>query len=103
MNDMNNSNRNKYIYPTVAVSGITFIAAIAGFFILPEKIFVQILDASGSPETSTALFLAVGILTVFIASLMCVFGGNPKKWIAVQVVLAISVIGCIVYNYVVLK
>ena len=97
-----NQNNKKYLYLTVAISGIVFIAALIGFFILPEKIFVQIISDSKLPETSTSVFLIIGVLIVFLASLMCVLGENAKKWIAIQTVLSLAVIGYIVYNYMVL-
>ena len=102
MNEMNDRNEKKYTYLTIGISGITFIAALAGFFILPEKIFVQLFSENSLPETSTAVFLTAGVLIVFLASLMCILGDNPKKWIAMQAVLALAVIGYIVYNYTVL-
>jgi len=63
---------------------------------------VQLFSENSLPETSTAVFLTAGVLIVFLASLMCILGDNPKKWIAMQAVLALAVIGYIVYNYTVL-
>ncbi len=86
----------------LAVCTAALIAAVFGFFALPEKIFVQLLSSGNAPETSKILFLSVGAVLTAVASAMCIFAENSKKWLALEAVLAIAFVGCIVYNYAVL-
>ena len=76
--------------------------ALVLFFLLPDKIFVQLIDSGKTPETSTVLFLAVGALIIVGSGAMSLFNENGKKWIALQSVVAIGFVGCLVYNLFVL-
>ncbi len=103
MNQPNETARySKITVISVIICAIVFVCAVISFFLLPEKIFVQIMANSSTPETSTSIFLIAGVLIVGLASLMCILSENSKKWLATQSVLAIAVVGCLVYNYVVL-
>ena len=93
---------NKITLASIAVCVVTLITAVTGFFTLPQKIFVQVMANSSTPETSTTLFLIASVLIVVLASMMCIFSENTKKWLAIEVVLAIAFLGCLVYNFMVM-
>ena len=99
----NNGELDKIKVASVAVCSLVFVFAIVGFFVLPEKIYVQLFSGVPVPETSTVLFIIGSALTVALASLMCILSENTKKWLATETVLAILVIGCMVYNFIVLQ
>ncbi len=86
----------------LAICIAALIAAVFGFFALPEKIFVQLLSSGNAPETSKILFLSVGAVLIAVTSAMCIFTEKSKKWLALEAVLTIAFVGCVVYNYVVL-
>ena len=103
MNETNeNRGYNKLTIVSVVICAIVFATAVIGFFLLPQKIFVQLMSGSSQPETNTAWFLVAGVLIVGLASLMCILTENQRKWLATESALAIAVIGCIVYNCIVL-
>jgi len=97
-----NPKYDKITVASIAVSAFVFVCSAVSFFLLPEKIFVQLMTGSSMPETSTKLFLIASVLIVGLASLMCILAENSKKWLAIQSVLAIAIVGCLVYNYIVL-
>ncbi len=97
-----NPKYDKITVASIAVSAFVFVCSAVSFFLLPEKIFVQLMTNSSTPETGTALFLIASVLIVGLASLMCILTENPRKWLAIQVVLAISIVGCLVYNFIVM-
>ena len=100
----NNSEKkmSKTTLVSVIICAFVFLVALVSFFILPDKICVQIMSDPSNPETNTAIFLVAGVLVVGLASMMCIMSENVKKWIATEAVLAIAVVGCVVYNYIVL-
>ena len=87
---------------SLAISATSLAFAIVSFFLLPQKIYVQIISETRLPETGTLFFLTVGFLMVAVAGAMSIFNENGKKWIALQSVLFIGYIGCLVYNMIVL-
>ncbi len=87
---------------SVAIAAIGFVVAIVSFFLLPEKIFVEVLGNSPVPETSTVSFLIIGFLLIAASGAMSIYIENGKKWIALQSVLCIAFIGCLAYNFIVL-
>ncbi|MBO5869123.1 MAG: hypothetical protein J6Q89_00085 [Clostridia bacterium] len=102
---MNSNSEQKYSKTTIVsviICAFVFLVAIVSFFILPQKICVQIMSDPSHPETNTAVFLVAGVLVVGLASIMCMLSENAKKWIATESLLAIAIIGCLVYNYVIL-
>lgn len=80
-----------------AVTAAVFILSVVSFFILPERIYVQLIG-SGYPETNTLAFLLIGVISVALCGAMSVFTEKGKKWIAMQSVLAIAYCGCLIYN-----
>ena len=94
--------KNKNIIASIAVLAVSVIASAVGAFLLPEKIYVQLLSETRVPETNTVFFLVAAAIVVGIACLMCIFTENKKKWLATEVVLAILHVGCVIYNCVVL-
>ena len=95
-----NSKRIKLI--SLAIAAISFVFAVISYFLLPDKIFVQIVGAGHSPETKTLIFLLMGVLIIGLAGAMCIFTDNGRKWIALESVIAIAFNGCIIYNFLVL-
>lgn len=87
---------------SASISAVSLLFAVISFFLLPEKIFVEVFSQAPVPETGTLFFLAVGFLMVAVAGAMSIFNENGKKWIALQSVLFIGYIGCLVYNLIVL-
>ena len=100
----NNSEKkmSKTTLASVIICAFVFVVALVSFFVLPQKICVQIMSDPSHPETNTAVFLIAGVLVVGLASMMCMMSDNVKKWLAIETVLAIAVVGCTVYNYIVL-
>ncbi len=94
--------KDKNIIASLSVLAVSVIATVVGFFLLPDKIYVQLFSEIKMPETDALIFLVAATLVVGLACLMCVFTENKKKWLATEVVLAILHFGCIVYNYIVL-
>lgn len=95
-------NKNALKVASFAISAFCFVFAIVSFFLLPEKIFVEVLGNSPVPETSTLLFCVIGALLVAVSGIMSFINENGKKWIALQSVLCIAFAGCLVYNLTVL-
>ena len=87
---------------SLSISATSLVFAIISYFVLPEKIFVQIISETRLPETSTALFIIFGFLMVAVSGVMSIFNEKGKKWIALQSVLFIGFVGCLVYNMIVL-
>lgn len=87
---------------SLAISATSLAFAIVSFFLLPQKIYVQIIRESRLPETGTLTFLIIGVIAIAVAGAMCFYNENGKKWIALQSVLMIGFIGCLVYNMIVL-
>lgn len=87
---------------SVAVCALNFVFSLLSFFLLPEKIYVQLFSGIPVPETSTALFVIASALIVALAATMCLLSENTKKWLATEAVLTLAVIGCEVYNFIVL-
>ena len=87
---------------SIAISAVSLVFAVISYFLLPEKIFVEVFSKEPVPETGTLFFLTVGFLMVAVAGAMSIFNENGKKWIALQSVLFIGYIGCLVYNLIVL-
>ena len=96
---MNDKMKAKVI--SVGISAVCAVFALASYFLLPERIFVEILSGR-VPETVTSIFLLIGTMIIVLAGMMCFYGREPKKWLALQSVLAIAFIGCLVYNHIVL-
>lgn len=84
-----------------AVTAAAFVLSVVSFFVLPDRISVQLIG-SGYPETNTLAFLLVGFLSVALCGAMCIFNENGKKWIAMQSVLAIAYCGYLIVNMIVL-
>lgn len=78
---------------------LSFLLAAVSYFLLPEKIFVQIINAGSVPETNTLLFLIAGVLLNGLAGVMTEISDAPKKYLALQAVLVIAFVGCIAYNF----
>jgi hypothetical protein len=95
-------NKNALKVASFAISAFCFVFAIVSFFLLPEKIFVEVLGNSPVPETSTLLFCVIGALLVAASGIMSIYIENGKKWIALQSVLCIAFVGCLIYNLTVL-
>lgn len=91
-----------YFYSSVSVGLAALACAVVGYFVLPDKIFVQLLEQSNSPETSTLLFVIAGAVITNLCTAMCLFTDKVKKWFALQVVIAIAFVGCLVYNLIVI-
>ena len=87
---------------SLAISATSLAFAIVSFFLLPQKIYVQIISETRLPETGTLVFLIIGVLAIAVAGAMSIFNDNGKKWIALQSVLMIGFVGCLVYNMIVL-
>lgn len=66
----------------------------AGVFLLP-KLFSSGISPYRVPSLS---FLVGGILLVGVSGIMAVFGPKPKKWIAMEAVLAIADVALVLYN-----
>lgn len=92
----------KNLLCAVSVFALTVIAAVVGFVLLPQKMFVELFSQRSGPETSKTLFLSVGVIVTALSSAMCFFAENVKKWLAAEVVLSLAFVGCIVYNLIVL-
>ncbi len=84
------------------IVAVSLVFAIVSYFLLPEKIFVQLFESSNIPETKTSVFLIAGVLIIGLASVKCFLTDNGKKWIALQSVIAIAFSGCLIYNIIVL-
>ena len=66
-----------------------------GVFLLP-----RLLSGGISPYRVPSLsFLAGGILLIGVCGIMAVFGPRPKKWIAMEAVLAIADAALVLYNF----
>lgn len=102
MTEYNKITEKPYFWSAVAVGAISFVCAVVGYFVLPDKIFVQLLEQSSRPETSTLLFLIAGAVITNLCAVMFYFTEKVKKWFALQVVIAIAFVGCLVYNFIVL-
>ena len=88
---------------SISISAVCFILAVVSYFLLPERIYVEIFSFRNLPETSTLVFTAVGFLLVAVSGLMCIYYSEKgKKWIALQSVLAIAFAGCLIFNLIVL-
>ena len=88
----------KHFDPINLTAGL-ILAAVAvinsvGVFLLP-KLFSNGITPYRVPSLS---FLVGGILLVGVSGIMAVFGPNPKKWIAMQAVLAIADVALVLYN-----
>lgn len=94
--------QNKLLIASLAVFFVTLVAAVVGLVLLPQKMFVQLFSETDLPETGKVLFLSASVIVVAISSAMCFFAENIKKWLALESVLAIASVGCIVYNLIVL-
>ena len=66
----------------------------AGVFLLP-KLFSGGISPYRVPSLSC---LVGGILLVGVSGIMAVFGPKPKKWIAMEAVLAIADVALVLYN-----
>ncbi len=93
---------NKLLIVSLVVFLVTLLIALVGAFLLPEKIFVQVFSETSLPETGKIFFLSASVVVVALSSTMCFFAENVKKWLALESVLAIAVVGCIIYNFIVL-
>ena len=65
-----------------------------GVFLLP-KLFSNGISPYRIPSLS---FLVGGILLVGVSGIMAVFGPKPKKWIAMEAVLAVADAALVLYN-----
>lgn len=65
-----------------------------GVFVLP-KLFSSGISPYRVPSLS---FLVGGILLVGVSGIMAVFGPKPKKWIAMEAVLAAADAALVLYN-----
>lgn len=65
-----------------------------GVFLLP-RLFSNVISPYRIPSLS---FLVGGILLVGVSGIMAVFGPKPKKWIAMEAVLAIADVALVLYN-----
>lgn len=66
----------------------------AGVFLLP-RLFSNGVSPYRVPSLS---FLVGGILLVGVSGIMAVFGPKPKKWIAMEAVLAVTDGALVLYN-----
>ncbi len=95
-------NKNALKVAAITISAFSLVFAVVSFILLPEKIYVEVLGNSPVPETSTVSFLIIGFLLIAASGAMSIYIENGKKWIALQSVLCIAFIGCLVYNFIVL-
>ena len=65
-----------------------------GVFLLP-RLFSGGISPYRVPSLS---FLVGGILLVGVSGIMAVFGPKPKKWIAMEAVLAVADVALVLYN-----
>lgn len=88
----------KHFDPINLAAGL-ILAAVAvinsvGVFLLP-KLFSNGVSPYRVPSLS---FLVGGILLVGVSGIMAVFGPKPKKWIAMEAVLAVADGALVLYN-----
>lgn len=88
----------KHFDPINLAAGL-ILAAVAvinsvGVFLLP-KLFSNVISPYRVPSLS---FLVGGILLVGVSGIMAVFGPKPKKWIAMEAVLAVADGALVLYN-----
>lgn len=86
----------------LSVFAASVVISVLGILLLPEMIYVQIFSEAPNPETGTVFFLTAAALVVGLSGLMSIITDNRKKWLALESVLAILQLGCVVYNFVVL-
>ncbi len=97
----------KILLASLLISVVSFMLVILGFALLPDKIFVSLFSESSRPETDKTFFLVASFATIVLSAVMSFvsalfFDSKTRKWLALEAVLAIAFIGCVVYNCIVL-
>ena len=73
---------------------LTAVLNSVSLFLLPRSLSAVF----SAQRVSTVSFLVGGVLLVGVCGVMAVFGPRPKKWIAMESVLAVCNIALVVFN-----